>query len=115
MPLFRGEKASFEGETLRANIALSTPGAGDMPVLLAALAPRMLKLAGEVADGTVLWMTGPKTVAEHVVPAITEAARAAGRPAPRIVCTLPICVTDDVEAARVEASAKLAIYGQLPS
>lgn len=115
VPLVRGEKVSFKGETLTANLGLSTPGTGDMPVLIAALAPRMLKLAGEVADGTVLWMTGPKTVAEHVVPAITEAARAAGRPAPRIVCTLPICVTDDVEAARVEASTKLAIYGQLPS
>ncbi|SNT37415.1 F420-dependent oxidoreductase, MSMEG_4879 family [Streptosporangium subroseum] len=115
VPLVRGEKVSFKGETLTANLGLSTPGTGEMPVLIAALAPRMLKLAGEVADGTVLWMTGPKTVAEHVVPAITEAAREAGRPAPRIVCTLPICVTDDAEAARADASTKLAIYGQLPS
>jgi F420-dependent oxidoreductase-like protein len=115
VPLVRGEKVSFKGETLTANLGLSTPGTGDMPVLIAALAPRMLKLAGEVADGTVLWMTGPKTVAEHVVPAITEAAREAGRPAPRIVCTLPICVTDDAEAARADASAKFEIYGQLPS
>nr|BFE80633.1 hypothetical protein GCM10020093_032340 [Planobispora longispora] len=86
-----------------------------MPVLIAALAPRMLKLAGEVADGTVLWMTGPKTVAEHVAPAVTEAARAAGRPAPRIVCGLPICITDDVEAARARAAEVFAVYGHLPS
>ncbi|MEV8638887.1 TIGR03564 family F420-dependent LLM class oxidoreductase [Streptosporangium sp. NPDC051023] len=115
VPLVRGEQADFEGETLKAHIGLTTPGAGDMPVLIAALAPRMLKLAGELADGTVLWMTGPRTVAEHVTPAVTEAARAAGRPAPRIVCTLPVCVTDDVEAARALAAEVFAIYGELPS
>lgn len=115
VPLVRGEPVAFEGETLKAQLGLTTPGTGDMPVLIAALAPRMLKLAGELADGTVLWMTGPKTVAEHVVPAVTEAARAAGRPAPRIVCTLPICVTGDVEAARARAGEVFEIYGQLPS
>ncbi|MBG0817072.1 TIGR03564 family F420-dependent LLM class oxidoreductase [Planomonospora sp. ID82291] len=115
MPLARGENVTFEGETITARIGLSTPGAGDMPVLIAALAPRMLKLAGEVADGTVLWMTGPRTVAEHIAPAVTEAARAAGRPAPRIVCALPVCVTDDVEAARARAAEVFAVYGQLPS
>ncbi|GII04447.1 TIGR03564 family F420-dependent LLM class oxidoreductase [Planobispora takensis] len=115
VPLVRGENVAFEGETLTAKIGLSTPGTGDMPVLIAALAPRMLKLAGEVADGTVLWMTGPKTVTEHVAPAVTEAARAAGRPAPRIVCGLPICVTDDVEAARARAAEVYAVYGHLPS
>lgn len=115
VPLVRGEHVAFEGETLKAQIGLTTPGTGDMPVLIAALAPRMLKLAGELADGTVLWMTGPKTVTEHVAPAVTEAARAAGRPAPRIVCTLPVCVTDDVEAARERAGEVFKIYGQLPS
>ncbi|MER5318365.1 TIGR03564 family F420-dependent LLM class oxidoreductase [Streptosporangium roseum] len=115
VPLVRGEQVAFEGETLKAQLGLTTPGSGDMPVLIAALAPRMLGLAGELADGTVLWMTGPKTVAEHVVPAVTEAARAAGRPAPRIVCTLPICVTGDVEAARARAGEVFEIYGQLPS
>ncbi|GAB2480261.1 TIGR03564 family F420-dependent LLM class oxidoreductase [Streptosporangium sandarakinum] len=115
LPLVRGERADFDGETLRAHVQLSTPGAGDMPVLIAALAPRMLSLAGEKADGTVLWMTGPKTVAGHVAPAVTEAARAAGRPAPRIVCALPVCVTDDAEAARTRAGEVFAGYGDLPS
>ncbi|GIH94320.1 TIGR03564 family F420-dependent LLM class oxidoreductase [Planobispora siamensis] len=115
VPLIRGENVEFEGETLTAKIGLNTPGTGDMPVLIAALAPRMLRLAGEVADGTVLWMTGPKTVTEHVAPAVTEAARAAGRPAPRIVCGLPVCVTDDVEAARARAAEVFAVYGHLPS
>ncbi|MFF5212112.1 LLM class F420-dependent oxidoreductase [Streptosporangium sp. NPDC000396] len=115
VPLVRGEQVAFEGETLKAQLGLTTPGAGEMPVLIAALAPRMLRLAGEMADGTVLWMTGPRTVAQHVAPAVTEAARAAGRPAPRIVCALPVCVTDDVEAARTRAGEVFEIYGQLPS
>ena len=57
-----------------------------MPVLLAALAPRMLELAGGQADGTVLWMTGPATVRDYVVPAITAAASAAGQAAARASC-----------------------------
>ncbi|RCG30732.1 TIGR03564 family F420-dependent LLM class oxidoreductase [Sphaerisporangium album] len=114
-PLLRGERADVDGETLTAHVELGTPKAGEVPVLLAALAPRMLRLAGEVADGTVLWMTGPKTVAGHVVPAVTEAAREAGRPAPRVVCALPVAVTGDVAAVRARAGEVLAIYGQLPS
>ncbi|NUR89221.1 MAG: TIGR03564 family F420-dependent LLM class oxidoreductase, partial [Nonomuraea sp.] len=89
LPLVRGEQVKYRGETLSANIGLTTPGAG-LPVLVAALAPRMLKLAGAVADGTVLWMTGPKTVAEHVAPAIRAAAQEAGRTPPRVVCGLPV-------------------------
>jgi F420-dependent oxidoreductase-like protein len=114
LPLMRGEKVDFDGETVHAHLALSTPGTG-APVLLAALAPRMLRLAGGRADGTVLWMTGPRTVAEHIAPTINAAAEAAGRPAPRIVCAIPVCVTDDPDAARARAARIYAIYGQLPS
>jgi alkanesulfonate monooxygenase SsuD/methylene tetrahydromethanopterin reductase-like flavin-dependent oxidoreductase (luciferase family) len=103
------------GETLRAGIGLSTPRPGRVPVLLAAMAPQMLKLAGQRADGTVLWMTGPATVRDYVVPAITAAAQEAGRPSPRVVCILPVCVTDDIDAARARAARALEIYGQLPS
>ncbi|MFE3451035.1 TIGR03564 family F420-dependent LLM class oxidoreductase [Nonomuraea sp. NPDC059194] len=114
LPLTRGEKADVQGETLRADLALSIPGTG-LPVLIAALAPRMLELAGSMTDGTVLWMTGPRTVAEHVVPAITSAAERAGRPAPRVVCALPVCVTDEPGAARARAAEVFSVYGQLPS
>src|SRR6202451_2160559 len=62
LPLLDGEKAAFEGDTMRANIGLSVPRPGRVPVLLAAMAPAMLRLAGQRADGTVLWMTGPATV-----------------------------------------------------
>jgi 5,10-methylenetetrahydromethanopterin reductase len=115
LPLLDGTAVSVDGDTLSAHIGLSTPRPGRVPVLLAAMAPRMLALAGERADGTVLWMTGPATVRDYVVPAITAAAGAAGRPSPRIVCSLPVCVTSDPAAARAGAEKELAIYGQLPS
>ncbi|MFG1701105.1 TIGR03564 family F420-dependent LLM class oxidoreductase [Nonomuraea sp. NPDC049309] len=114
LPLTRGESVSYRGETLTANLRLTTPGAG-LPVLVAALGPRMLKLAGTVAAGTVLWMTGPKTIAEHIAPTITAAAAEAGREAPRIVCSLPICVTDDPEGAVARANKIFSMYGTLPS
>jgi len=115
LPLLDGETASFQGETMRAGIGLSTPRPGRVPVLLAALAPQMLRLAGQRTDGTVLWMTGPATVRDYVVPAIREAAQAVGRPSPRVVCALPVCVTDDADGARARANRVFAIYGQLPS
>jgi 5,10-methylenetetrahydromethanopterin reductase len=115
LPLLDGQQASFQGETMRAQIGLSTPRPGRVPVLLAALAPQMLRLAGQRADGTVLWMTGPATIRDYIVPAISEAAAAAGRPSPRVVCLLPVCVTDDPDGARDRANRVLAIYGQLPS
>jgi F420-dependent oxidoreductase-like protein len=114
-PLLRGESVSYQGETLKANATVNVPGALPPPLLVAALGPVMLKMAGELAHGTVTWMTGPATLASHVVPTITEAAAAAGRPAPRVVAGFAICVTDDPGAARSQASEQLAIYGQLPS
>jgi alkanesulfonate monooxygenase SsuD/methylene tetrahydromethanopterin reductase-like flavin-dependent oxidoreductase (luciferase family) len=83
--------------------------------VIAALGAQMLRLAGSQADGTVLWMTGPATVREHIVPVIAEAAESAGRPSPRVVCILPVCVTDDPDNARERAARVFAIYGQLPS
>jgi len=115
LPLLNGENAAFEGDTMRAGIGLSVPRPARVPVLLAALGPAMLRLAGERADGTVLWMTGPATVRGHIVPTITAAAEAFGRPSPRVVCILPICVTSDPDAARAAAAKVFAIYGQLPS
>jgi alkanesulfonate monooxygenase SsuD/methylene tetrahydromethanopterin reductase-like flavin-dependent oxidoreductase (luciferase family) len=86
-----------------------------VPVLLAALGTQMLTLAGQQAEGTVLWMTGPATVRDHVAPTLAAAAAAAGRPSPRVVCILPVCVTGDPAAARERASKIFSIYGELPS
>ena len=116
LPLLDGQPASFTGTTMRAGIGLSAPVTGQMPVLLAALGPQMLRLAGQRTNGTILWMTGPTTVRDYVVPTINAAARDAGRPTPRTVCILPVCVTDDPDgAARARAAKAFEIYGQLPS
>jgi F420-dependent oxidoreductase-like protein len=115
LPLLERRPASFTGVTVRANIGLTTPGEGRVPVLLAALGTQMLRLAGQQTDGTMLWMTGPATVRDHIVPTITEAAAAAGRPAPRVACILPVCVTSDPDGARERAARVFAIYGELPS
>ena len=115
LPLLDGEQVAFDGETMRAAIGLTTPRPARVPVLLAALGPQMLRLAGQRTDGTVLWMTGPATVRDYIVPTIRQAAEAAGRPSPRVVCLLPVCVTDDPDGARARANRVFSIYGLLPS
>jgi F420-dependent oxidoreductase-like protein len=112
-PLLRGEPVTHSGEYL------SLMGTVDVPtpapeVLLAALGPAMLRLAGEAADGTVTWMTGPRTLESHVVPRITAAAAETGRPAPRIVAALPVCVTADPDAARDRIGERFAMAAQVP-
>jgi len=117
VPLLHGEQVSFNGEVIRTNtfgpldVAPTTPP----PVLVAALGPTMLRQAGAQADGTVTWMVGPNTVAQHIVPTIAAAASDAGRPPPQVVVTLPVCVTDDPAAARSRADKIFAMYGQLRS
>jgi 5,10-methylenetetrahydromethanopterin reductase len=115
LPLLDRRPVSFTGTTVRASIGLTVPGEGRVPVLLAALGTQMLTLAGQQAEGTVLWMTGPATVRDHVAPTLAAAAAAAGRPSPRVVCILPVCVTDDPAAARERAAKIFSIYGELPS
>lgn len=114
-PLIRDGGSSHWGEEYRVNVQLAVAGARPCPILVAALAPRMLALTGREADGTVTWMTGPKTIREHTVPRIREAAAKAGRPAPRVVVGLPIAVTKEVVAARAAAGQGFQIYGALPS
>lgn len=112
--LLRGDAADVQGDqlTVRGKVDVVAP---PPPVLIAGLGPRMLALAGSEAEGTVTWMCGPKTVAQHIVPRIRAAAERASRPAPRIVVGLPVCVTDDPARARKLAEEKLALYGGLPS
>jgi F420-dependent oxidoreductase-like protein len=114
-PLLAGEASDFSGEQLTGKLAIDVPGAKPVPLIVAALGPAMLKLAGAWADGTVTWMTGPKTMEEHIIPSINAAAEAAGKATPRTVCGLPIVLTDDVDAAREVIAKELQIYGMLPS
>jgi len=104
----RGEIWSYTGESAR-------PSESVPSVMLAALGPQMLEVAGRRTDGTILWCVGPKTVAGHIAPRITEAAAAADRPAPAIVCGLPVWVTDEPERAREFLGRALSIYAELPS
>ncbi|NRA03282.1 MAG: LLM class F420-dependent oxidoreductase [Myxococcales bacterium] len=114
-PLLRGEPAKFEGDQYRVNAGLQVEGATPVPVLLAALGDHMLKIAGRTSSGTILWMTGPKTIETHIVPKLTAAAAEAGRPAPRVVAGLPIVVTNDPETVLERIGKSLVMYGQLPS
>lgn len=114
-PLLRGEPTKFEGETYRVQGALEFSEGEPVPVLIAAMGDQMLKLAGKVASGTVLWMTGPATVENHILPKLTASAAEAGRPAPRVVAGLPIILTNQPDEARERIAKALTIYGQLPS
>lgn len=108
------QKASFKGEFFNVDTAFQMPWAKPCPVVIAALAPLMLKTAGELADGTVTWLVGLKTLQTHVAPRIGRAALDAGRPAPRIFVGLPVAVCDDAKAGRAQASQNLQFYGNLP-
>ena len=112
-PLLEKKAVEFSGDMITTQGALGFPDVPAPRVLLAALGPRMLRMAGEQTDGTLLWVTGPKAIRGHVRPKITEAAKAAGRPYPRISAALPICVTDDATAAREAAAKQFSRYGRL--
>ena len=114
VPLLAGENPQYGGETVTARGGLDVRAEAP-PVLVAALGPQMLAVTGRLADGTVTWMTGAKTIADLTVPAIRAAAEEAGRPEPRVVVALPACVTVDEDDARQRAAAEFAVYGMLPS
>ena len=113
-PLLRGGTADVAGEIVETHGWL-TIEADPCPLLLAALGPRMLDLAGRVADGTTLSSCGPRTIATHIAPAIVAAADGAGRRAPRIQAMVSVALTDDPAAVRAEAVAADELYAQLPA
>ena len=116
MPLVRGETVAFNGDQYKVNgVTLDIPGGSPTPVVVAALGPVMLKLAGELADGTNTWMVGPKTMESHIIARLHKAAEEAGRPTPRVVGGFPMALTSNVEAAKEKINEQLVIYGQLPS
>jgi F420-dependent oxidoreductase-like protein len=110
--------ADFHGELLTATTPLPArvPGAeAGVPLLVAAMGPQALRASGELADGILPYLAGPRALEEHIVPAVTAAAEAAGRPAPRIVALVYGVVTDDADAVREKATEQLAFYEQFPS
>jgi F420-dependent oxidoreductase-like protein len=114
-PLLRGEPVSHQGERYRVNAGLQLEGAQNVPLLVAALGPVMLRVTARLAQGTLTWMTGPKTLADHVLPTLREAASEAGAPEPRVVAGLPVAITDDADKARERVASILQTYGTLPS
>lgn len=117
VPMLRGETVNVHGERVH---AITTGPVGGVfesapTLVVAALGTVMLTLAGTVTDGTVTWMTGAATLRDHIVPTIRRAAEAAGRPAPEVIASLPVCCTTDPVAAAERIDAALAIYPTLPS
>jgi F420-dependent oxidoreductase-like protein len=115
VPLLEGKPVSFEGDLYRVNAAFDVAGASPVPVLVAALGPKMLQVAGELSHGTATWMTGLETLSNHTVPTIRKAAEAAGRSEPRVLSAVPISLASDLDAAREVCNKVFSIYGKLPS
>jgi 5,10-methylenetetrahydromethanopterin reductase len=117
LPLLAGAPADAPGELVTTRGALQIPNAPTPQVYVAALGPQMLRVAGRRTAGTITWMTGPKTLREHVGPTLRGAAAEAGRAdgSVAVAAALPISVTDDVSKIRSLAAEQFAMYGHLPS
>lgn len=117
VPMLRGEKVTTNGQRVKATTfaALGPKSVVTPDLLIAALGTKMLGLAGSRTNGTLLWLVGHRTISSHIAPTIRAAADQAGRSEPRIVCSLPIAVTDDVAGARARINESLALYATLPS
>jgi F420-dependent oxidoreductase-like protein len=94
---------------------VALPGGTPIPLYVAAMGPKALRVTGELANGTLPYLAGPRTLEDFIVPTISEAAAAAGRPAPRIIAAVPVVVSDDADAARTLATGDLAFYEAIPS
>ncbi len=115
-PLLRGETVTYAGEQYNVkDVRLQVAGSGQVPLLVAALGPVMLKLTGELADGTVTWMAGPKTLESYIVPTLGKAARSAGKPEPTVAAGFPVLLTNEPDAGRQKIGKILEVYGMLPS
>ncbi len=117
LPALAGDPVDSRGEIWSGVEERLPRPAGVQPpsVMLAAMGPRMLQLAGSRTDGTILWLSGPRTIAEVIRPTLEAAAEDAGRAAPRIVASVPVCVTDRPEEARSVIGRMLGGYDQIPS
>jgi 5,10-methylenetetrahydromethanopterin reductase len=108
VPLLREGSVRYQGEFYQVDGGFIVPGTSPVPVLVGALSPLMVQTAGELADGIVTWLAGPRSLGEHIVPRLYTAA--AGRPAPRVVAALPVAVCADSDLARRAADELLARY-----
>jgi F420-dependent oxidoreductase-like protein len=117
-PLLDGASTGYSGATVTSHPFGATAVAGAeprIPVVVAAMGPQALRITGELADGTLPFLAGPKALEQHIIPVLTKAAAGAGRPAPRVIVTVPAVVTDKVEQALASAADQLAFYEKIPS
>ncbi len=105
----------YAGAHHHAELQLDRLGTDPPKVLLGALGPRMLALAGRRTEGAALWLAGPRTLEDFAIPRLRAAAKRSGRPDPRIAVGLPIALTDDVSRARDAADAFLEPSARLPA
>ncbi|MEE2768471.1 MAG: TIGR03564 family F420-dependent LLM class oxidoreductase [Actinomycetota bacterium] len=115
VPLLNDGRVDYDGEAFTTHFESILPDGRTPSVMVAALGEQALRVSGRRTDGSILWMVGPRTIKDHIEPHLGSAAHSADRPPPRIVCSLPICVTDDADGVREAANQVFAIYGQLPS
>src|SRR5438270_8008836 len=115
--VFNTGGVDFHGSELSASPTwpVEVAGGTPIPVYVAAMDPKALRVAGELADGTLPYLAGPRTIDEFIVPEITKAAAEAGRPAPRIIAAVPVLLSEDVDDARTLAAPQLSFYETIPS
>jgi len=90
-------------------------GGTPIPVYVAAMGPKALRVTGELADGTIPYLAGPRTIGEFIVPTIAKAAADAGRPAPQVITAVPVLVSNDIDKANAIAAQQLSFYESIPS
>jgi len=115
--IFDTGSVDFHGDEFTANPdwPVAVPGGTPIPIYVAAMGPKALRVTGELADGTLPYLAGPRTIAEFIEPTIAQAAADAGRPKPRVIAAVPVLVTDDVDAGRTFAAEQLSFYANIPS
>ena len=112
----RDGSAAIDGKHFSARWAYSGPRRPDLPIMIAALNPRMLELAGELTDGVVLWMCSPAYIRDHVIPAVTAGRQKAGKSLDgfEVVTSVPVCLTSDRAGALAVFRQTVERYGNLP-
>ena len=115
--IFAEGAVDFHGDEFTASPGwpVAVPGGAPLPVYVAAMGPKALQVTGELADGTLPYLAGPRTIAEFIEPTIAKAAADAGRPKPRIIAAVPVLVSEDGDVARNIATQQLSFYETIPS
>lgn len=115
--IFDSGTVDFHGDEFTASPEwpVSVAGGTPIPLYVAAMGPKALEVTGELADGTLPYLAGPRTIAEFIEPSIARAAADAGRPVPKIIAAVPVLVCDDVDAGRAMAAEQLSYYETVPS